>query len=186
MDIVSGVGIALWVVVAIPIIVLVVVIKRAGRSERRFAIDTVVFTALMGLLIVIVFWVGLSGTSAPSDSSDYSSGGGTTIASISGTGMPMDTDETTFNSNMSRTEVLHVDGSLTVTARIDPTGDYPAVEGYVMPANAPDDPATYRDYSYTQIDLISGQESDTFDDLQGDYFVVAGGQDCSWSLDVTY
>ena len=129
--------------------------------------------------------VTLSPGPSPAGASSSGAAGASISTTISGTGMQMDTDETTFNSNMSLTEALHVDGSLTVTARIDPTGDYPVVEGYLMPADAPDDPATYRDYSYVQFDLMPGLESQTFDDLHGDYYVVAGGQDCDWSLDVT-
>ena len=106
--------------------------------------------------------------------------------------MPASVDDFTFNSNMAATGVFHVDDSLAVKALFfEKTGDAPCVEGYLMNASTPNIPAqrylattqdvfTLSDYVSADIDYSTTR----WDDLHGDFYVVAAGQDCTRALDI--
>jgi len=102
--------------------------------------------------------------------------------------MPASTDQATFNANMAATPVFHVDGSVTVTAAVvsDSQSIPGVVEGYLVPASVPSsDAPTSLDAMQFDLTGESIGTSQSWSGLSGDYYVIAAGQDCTWSLDVT-
>ena len=119
----------------------------------------------------------------------------TGLATLTGPDMPASTGVQEFYDNMAQTKVFKVEGIVTITASITPdvSGDPGAlVEGYLIPANFPSNKVMLTmDPTVPQFALTpyTGFNSETLDypvhPLQGDYYVKAAGQDCSWSLRVT-
>jgi hypothetical protein len=77
----------------------------------------------------------------------------------------------------SRTEDFTVNGSLKVTASAAGT-----VSGFVMPAEAADDAASWAEYG--RAIMLTDGGSDTFEGLDGSFYVTAGGMGGPWSLTV--
>lgn len=77
----------------------------------------------------------------------------------------------------SRTEDFTVSGSLKVTASGAGT-----VSGFVMPSEAADDAASWAKYG--RAIMLTDGGSETFEGLEGSFYVTAGGMGGPWSLTV--
>jgi hypothetical protein len=110
-----------------------------------------------------------------------------TFTHIGAMGVPASTSDTDFNASMVASPTFHVDGSLLARASFSLIDNTDAcVQGYLMPASAPNDPSTYD--SVGQVFTIPSVEPNMrwyeWDKLHGDYYIVAQGQDCNWRLNL--
>lgn len=110
-----------------------------------------------------------------------------TFAHMGAMGVPASTSDADFNASMVASTTFHVDGSLLARASFSLVDDTDAcVQGYLMPASAPNDPSTYDSLGqeFTISSAMPNMRWYEWDNLNGDYYVVAQGQDCTWRLDL--
>jgi len=151
---------------------------------------------LIVLLVSGVSAYGVHGCSStpPPAASTSSTGTPTVLATLTGPDTPASAGVSAFydNINKTKTKVFAVTGVVTITPSITPdVSDGTAlVEGYLVPAGFPGEkalmdatPPVYQ-FDLTGHDVGTSWTSGKLG-LQGDYYVMAAGRNCSWSLTVT-
>jgi len=177
------------------------------RSKMRMLMAQPWARWALGLLAVLILLL-VSGRSAygvygcsctpppapPSAASTSSTGTPTVTATLTGPDTPASAGLQAFCDNMvkTKTKVFAVTGVVTITPSITPdVSDGSAlVEGFLVPANFPiervqlDLTAPVQQFDLTGHDWGTSWTSEGLT-LQGDYYVMAAGRNCRWSLTVT-
>ena len=152
------------------------------------------------LIVLLVSGYGVYGCSStpplvpPSAASTSSTGTPTVLATLTGPDTPASAGWPAFDDNMvkTRSKVFAVTGVVTITPSISPdVSDGTAmVQGFLVPADFPiervqlDTSAPVQQFDLTGHDVGTSWTSGGLP-LQGDYYVMAAGRNCSWSLTVT-
>jgi hypothetical protein len=155
------------------------------RRNRAFLITAALILVVGAALFGGVVAVRVLAVSGSAGSAFF---GETTVATLSGPDLPASTDQATFEAQMASTAVFSVYGTLTITADVTPdkAGDTGVVEGYLVPGSVPRDSAPSSPEAM-RFDL-TGQDpgrSESWDLGNGNYYVIAAGQDCTWTLTMT-